>query len=95
MSWWEEGCLNYAVEIAKKYKADKERILECMECDSVINFLNESYTILTKNGQLQLIENLEKEEKLRLWAESKKHGEDEKKRTLICRSIYLLERLTK
>lgn len=94
MSWWEEGCLNYAIEIGKKYKADRQRILDCLNCDSVINFLNESYTILTGSKELDPIENLSQEEKLRLWDIALTYEGNKKKRILICRAVYLLNRIT-
>jgi hypothetical protein len=92
---WDESFKNYAKDIAKIYKKHPEQITCCMGFDSVVGCLNETYQSFVKQGELTPIEEIEASEKLRLWELSKQYSDNRAHRELICRSLYLLNELTK
>lgn len=92
---WNESFTNYAVDIAKIYKNNPKEILNCMGFDSVVGSLNETYQALVKTKELAPIESIDLETKNRLWNQAKEYSDKKEKCIMICRSIYLLNQLTK
>lgn len=92
---WNDSFMGHAVDVAKIYQLYPEKILICMRFESLVNCLNESYLILVKKKELEPIENISKDEKIRYWNISVEYSQDRKHRERVCRSIYLLDKLTK
>lgn len=92
---WVSGFKNYAIDIAKLYKNNPENILNCLAFDSVSGSLNETYQALVKEKELVPLESLSVEIKNKLWNQAKKYSGKKEKCIMICRSIYLLNELTK
>jgi hypothetical protein len=91
---WNQSFVQYAVQIAGMYKSHPDQILASLAFESVAGSLNETYQCLVKEKELTRMEDLPKEEKLKYWNRAKELSQDENQRVLICRSIYLLEKLT-
>lgn len=91
---WIEGFVNYAKDIARIYKNNPEQILNCLGFDSVVGSLNETYQAYVKDGQMRSIENLDLNEKNRLWEQARKYSDSKVKCVMICKAIYLLDVLT-
>jgi hypothetical protein len=91
---WNESFINYAVEIAKIYKNNPDKILSCLGFDSVVGSLNETYQSLVKSKELQPIESLDLKTKNELWSKAKEYSDKKEKCVMICRVIYLLNQLT-
>lgn len=92
---WREGLTDYAIKIAKIYAIHPEQILNVMGFESVVGTLNQTYISLVNNNELPKIESLPVERKIELWEKSKVYSDSKKQCELICRSIYLLDELTK
>lgn len=92
--WWHEKFLEYAATIARLYKNDKEKVTNDLRFDSVLACLNESYQALIKDGSLPTLESLTLEKKTEIWDRAIKVAKDKKRRILISRAIYLLEKIT-
>jgi hypothetical protein len=92
---WNASFKNYAIDIAKIYKNNREEILNCLGFESMVGSLNETYQALVKERELPPIELLETKRKHELWEISKRYSESKKHREMVCRSIYLLDELTK
>lgn len=92
---WKEGFVKYAIDLAVIYRDYPEQIMCCMSGQSVVGSLNETYQLLVKENELLPIEKLEESMKLELWNKSKQYAADKKHCEMICRSIYLLNELTK
>lgn len=91
---WNESFMDYAVQIAKIYKNNPEQIICCLKFDSVAGSLNETYKVLTRSsGELVRIEELSKEEKLKLWEQAKQYSDAKEKCIVISRCIHLLNAL--
>lgn len=91
---WNQSFVQYAIQIAKLYKNNPKQILESLGFDSVVGSLNETYLSLVKEKGLAKMEDLPADIKTKYWNQSKEYSDDQQKRVLICRSIYLLEKLT-
>lgn len=92
--WWNEKFKQYAIMIGGMYLKNPEQILSDLKWGSVIECLNESYQALVKEGELIPIEDLSLEKKQELWERAIKIDTDKKKRILISKAIYLLEKIT-
>lgn len=92
---WNETFINHAVDIARIYKEYPEKIMICMGFNSMVECLNECYTLLVRTKELEPIEKLEPKEKTKYWETSAKYAEVREHRIKISRSIYLLDKLTK
>lgn len=92
---WLKCFSDYATDIARIYKNNPEKILNCLVFDSVHGSLNETYQALVKEKELVPIESLSMEIKNRLWNKAKNYSDKKEKCIMICRSIYLLNELTK
>jgi hypothetical protein len=94
-STFNEGMLDYAVKIGTIFKNNPEEVTCCLGFKSVVESLNESYQILVRKKEITPIEALPKEEKARLWNIAKGYEVSEEHRINICRSVYVLEEITK
>ena len=92
---WIQSFMDYAVDISKLYREHPENILNCLGFVSVHGSLNETYQMLVREKQILPIEEIDEHEKQILWTTSLKYSEKKQVRVLICRSIYLLNELTK
>lgn len=92
---WIQSFMDYAEDIARIYRKEPEGILNCLGFGSVHGSLNETYQMLVKEKEIQPIENLPQPEKLQLWDKAKQYSDKKEVCVLICRSIYLLNQLTK
>lgn len=92
---WNQSFKNYAIDIARIYSVNPVEILNCLGFPSVSGSLNETYMALVKEKELNPIEMLDPKTKNELWEKSKEYTTDKKQREFICRSIYLLNALTK
>lgn len=88
--YWE----GYAIKLARQYKRLPDETMHTLRFDSIHSSLNESYHSFVKLGTIPKMENLEEGYKQELWKKSREYSDDQQKRVLICRSIYLLETLT-
>lgn len=95
MSFWEEQWTDYAVQMARHFKVERENVFYSLSLTCVPNALNESYKVLVKVGTLPPIESLPKHEKRRYWNQSGSFQKDKEYRVLVSRCLYLLEQLTK
>jgi hypothetical protein len=91
---WKNGFMNYASDMAKIYVANKEGMISCLKFDSVVNALNETYQLLTKDGEIPRVEDLPQDKKMELWNKAKTVDSDKKKCILISKAIHLLEKIT-
>jgi 3'-phosphoadenosine 5'-phosphosulfate (PAPS) 3'-phosphatase len=92
---WIDSFKNYAVDIALIYKNHPVQILNCLGFKSVVGCLNETYMALVRTKELKPIEMLDIQTKNELWKKSKEYSTNKSQCELICRSIYLLNELTK
>jgi hypothetical protein len=92
---WNESFKNYAIDIARIFVHEPEHIINCLKFDSVCGSLNETYLALVREKEIDPLEILEHNEKLRIWDLAKTLSNREDKCVLISRSIYLLEKLTR
>lgn len=91
---WNESFKKYAVDIARIFLTNRQQIINCLALDSVCGSLNETYLSLVSEKELEPIENISQSEKERIWNLAKGLSDKKAKCILICRSIYLLEKLT-
>jgi len=91
---WNEGFMNYAVDMGKVYQANKDGMISCLKFDSVLSALNETYQILTNGGEIPKIEDLPEVKKSELWNRAKLVDQEKKKCILIAKAIHLLEKIT-
>jgi hypothetical protein len=92
---WNESFARYAIDISLIYKNNPAEILNCLRFESVNGSLNETYQMLVKEGEIQPIETIEPGEKLKLWDKAKEYSDKKETCVMICKSIYLLNELTK
>lgn len=92
---WEESFSRYAIDIAKIYANNPDEILNCLGFESMVGSLNQVYQMLVKKGELVPIEKIDQKTKFELWERSKQYSESRKHREMVCRSIHLLNELTK
>lgn len=91
---WSDSFKNLAVDLAKIYAVEPVHIIECLKLDSVCGSLNETYKSLVSENEIDPIENIDHDEKQRIWNMAKELSDKKEKCVLISRSIYLLEKLT-
>lgn len=91
---WRDSFFRYAATIGGMYLKDKEAVLKDLQWGSVVECLNESYQALVKDNSLPPIESLTPEKKCELWNAAIKIAKDKKHRIMICKAIYLLEKIT-
>lgn len=92
---WETGFENIAADYAIMYRVNPKDAIRMLSFNSVNGSLNESYQHYVRTSQLEPIENLDQQRKMELWNQAKELSDNKKRREWICRSLYLLQELTK
>lgn len=87
---WKDGFMAYALDIAKQYQQDADRVLKSLEYDSITSCLCVAYSMLVKEGDIKPIEVLGLAEKRRLWEQAKTVSDDIEKSKKICKCLHLL-----
>lgn len=92
---WKQGFLDYAAKLSRRYLANPDEVLAAIACKSVLESLMETYKLLISEGQIPKLEDLPEGHKAALWDKSKQYSDERFKRIAICKSIYMLDVLTK
>jgi hypothetical protein len=92
--FWVDRMLNHALLQAQTYKRDPEHTIGCLKFMSLTATLYEAYRILIENKDIKPIEQLPEAEKRKLYELSKPLTKSVKQRKLICKAIYLLDKIS-
>lgn len=92
--WWNKEFMKYAAMIGSNYQKNPQEVLGSLKYDSVLSCLNESYQVLVRENCLFPIERIDEKKKKELWDKAKEIATGKQRRILVCKAIYLLEKIT-